>query len=111
MNKPIYRFLMNRKWREYRRPILMQRLTQMHIMPDILPSIDPVVDVQVRFAGRDVAPGKIVEAANSERAPTLKIIPFKPGTMYCTVAVVDPGLSLQRSLTPRLLTICRCAGS
>ena len=72
MHKPIYRFLMNRKWREYRRPVLMQRLTQMHVMPDILPSIDPVVDVQVRFAGRDVAPGKIVESVNSERAPTSK---------------------------------------
>jgi large subunit ribosomal protein L35 len=95
MNKPIYRFLMNRKWREYRRPVLMQRLKQMHLTPDLLPKIDPVVDVQVRFAGRDVAPGKIVDSLQSERAPTIKIIPFTPGTKYYTVVVVDTGGCIQ----------------
>ena len=91
MNKPVYRFLMDRKWREYKRPVLMQRITQMNLMPDLLPKIDPVVDVQVRFAGRPVAPGAIVDSAQTEKAPTFKVVPFKPGQMYCTVAIVDPG--------------------
>ncbi|KAI5790136.1 phosphatidylethanolamine-binding protein [Geopyxis carbonaria] len=89
-NRPVYRFLMDRKWREYRRPVLMQRLTQMHVMPDVLPKIDPIVDVQVRFQGRDVQPGAFVDSAQSERPPTFKVIPFQQGQMLCTVAIVDP---------------------
>lgn len=90
LHKPIYRFLLDRKWREYRRPILMQRLTQMHIMPDVLPEIEPVVDVQVRFRGKDVQPGAFVDSLQSEVSPTFKIIPFTEKPMYCTMAVVDP---------------------
>lgn len=92
MNKPVYRFLLEKKWRSMRRPVLMQRLTQMHVIPDVLPSVDPRVDVQVRFAGRDTAPGMFVGSKNSERPPTLKIIPFRQGEKLCTVAVVDPGM-------------------
>ncbi|KAF8246361.1 PEBP-like protein, partial [Wilcoxina mikolae CBS 423.85] len=89
MQKPVYRFLLNRKWREYRRPILMQRLTQMNVVPDLLPQIDPVVDVQVRFQGRDVQPGAYVESIQSETPPTFKVFPFEAGQMLCTVAIVD----------------------
>lgn len=91
MDKPVYRFLMDRKWREMKRPVLMQRLTQMHVVPDILPKIDPVVHVPVRFGGRDIAPGSFVNAVDSERPPTLKIVPFTPEPMLCTIVVVDPG--------------------
>ncbi|KAI5836868.1 phosphatidylethanolamine-binding protein [Morchella snyderi] len=90
MNKPVYRFLLEKKWRSMRRPVLMQRLTQMHVIPDVLPDVDPRVDVQVRFAGRDTAPGVFVESKTSERPPTLKIIPFRQGEKLCTIAVVDP---------------------
>lgn len=82
---------MNRKWREYRRPVLMQRLTQMNVVPDLLPKIDPVVDVQVRFRGRDVQPGAFVESLQSNMPPTFKVIPFEAGEMLCTVAIVDIG--------------------
>jgi large subunit ribosomal protein L35 len=91
MQKPVYRFLLNRKWREYRRPILMQRLTQMHVVPDLLPQIDPVVDVQVRFQGKDVQPGAYVESLQSETPPTFKVFAFEAGQMLCTVAIVDLG--------------------
>lgn len=94
MNKPVYRYLLERKWREMRRPVLMQRLTQMHVIPDVLPGVDPSVDVQVRFVGRDIRPGVFVLARDSVRAPTVKIVVFKPGTQLCTVVVVDPGASM-----------------
>lgn len=69
----------------------MQRLTQMHVIPDVLPTIDPVVDVQVRFKGKDVQPGAIMHTLRTEQQPTLKIIPFKPGEMLCTIGVMDLG--------------------
>ena len=90
VNKPIYRYLANKKWREMERPILMQRLEQMKVIPDLLPYIDPVVDVQVRFRGRDVRPGTILDTRRTETQPTIKIVPFEVGEMLCTVAVVDP---------------------
>ncbi|KAF8477133.1 phosphatidylethanolamine-binding protein [Kalaharituber pfeilii] len=90
LNKPVYRYLLDKKWRETERPILMQRLTQMHVIPDVLPYIDPVVDVQVRFKGRDVKPGTILNTLRTEVQPTVKIIPFRYGEMLCTIAVVDP---------------------
>ena len=89
LKKPVYRFLLDRKWREMRRPILMQRLTQMNVIPDFLSHLNPVVDVQLRFKGRDVKPGKILDTLRTERHPTLKIIPFTPRSMLCTIAVVD----------------------
>lgn len=74
-----------------RRPILMQRLTQMNVVPDVLPNVDPIVDVQVRFVGKDTRPGVFVKSKDSERPPTFKIIPFRQGENLCTVAVIDPG--------------------
>jgi len=93
LNKPVYRFLANRKWREYRRPILMQRLTQLNVVPDVLPLLDPVVDVQLRFHGNDVQPGATVVSLQSQAPPTLKVLPFTKGEMLCTVVVVDSGMS------------------
>ena len=61
----------------------------MKVIPDVLPFIDPVVDVKVRFSGRDVKPGTILNTLRTEKHPTLKVIPFKPGKMLCTIAVVD----------------------
>ncbi|KAA8901688.1 phosphatidylethanolamine-binding protein [Sphaerosporella brunnea] len=89
LHKPVYRYLMNRKWREYRRPILMQRLEQMNVIPDVLPKLDPVVDVQLRFQGRDIQPGDLVGSLQSEHPPTFKVVKFTEGPMLCTAAVVD----------------------
>ena len=43
MAKPIYRFLADRKWREYKRKIMVQRITQMNVVPDVVPTCDPVL--------------------------------------------------------------------
>ena len=76
MSKPIYRFLANRKWREYRRKVLMQRITQMTVVPDIIPAIDPITDVRLFFNSRDIPPGLIVDSKTGENAPRLTIQPF-----------------------------------
>jgi len=90
LNKPIYRYLLDKKWRSYARPILMQRLTQMRVIPDILPTIDPTVDVQVRFRGYNVKPGTILNTLRTELPPSVKIASFAFGPRLCTIAVVDP---------------------
>lgn len=90
MNKPIYRHLADKKWREYRRPVIVQRLTQMAIVPDVLPSIDPVVDVRLYLGRKEVQPGDFVESTTSETAPPrLSVQLFERGQKLVTIAVVD----------------------
>ncbi|KKY21163.1 putative mitochondrial large ribosomal subunit 35 [Phaeomoniella chlamydospora] len=90
MNKPIYRFLAERKWRSYRRKILVQRLTQMTVFPDIIPHIDPILDVRLSFSAREIPPGNIVPTLQSAVPPTLTIQPFTAGTQLYTIAIIDP---------------------
>ena len=89
MNKPIYRFLADRKWREYRRKILIQRITQMKVVPDVLPHIDPVVDVKLSFGRRPVQPGEFVESRVSSTPAKLNVQSFERGEKLVTIAVVD----------------------
>ena len=89
MSKPIYRFLANRKWREYRRKILVQRITQMKVIPDVLPHYDPVVDTRLYFGKRQVQPGDFVESKTSSSAPKLDVQLFERGEKLVTIAVVD----------------------
>lgn len=89
MNKPVYRLLADRKWREYRRPIVVQRITQMNVIPDVLAHIDPVVDIKLWFGRRSVQPGEFVNTRVSTIAPRITVQPFEKGEKLVTIAVVD----------------------
>lgn len=89
MNKPIYRYLANKKWREMKRKILMQRITQMSVVPDVLPEIDPTIDVDLIWHRRVVEPGTFVPSNWSAKAPSLRIQKFDKGEGYYTVVAVD----------------------
>ncbi|ORX94717.1 phosphatidylethanolamine-binding protein [Clohesyomyces aquaticus] len=90
MNKPIYRYLADRKWRQYKRLILEQRIKQLSIVPDILPALDPIADVDLAFGRRKIGPGDFVDSRVSEGMPRLKVQTFEPGQKLVTVVVVDP---------------------
>jgi large subunit ribosomal protein L35 len=89
MNKPIYRHLANLKWREYSRPVVVQRITQMNVIPDVLPTIDPIASVELAFDGFNVQPGEFVQSRRSELPPTLRVQVFDSGPRLVTVVVVD----------------------
>ena len=92
MNRPIYRHLADRKWRSYRRKILMQRISQMYIVPDMLPHLDPTADVSLRFdrsRHRTLQPGEFVDSTVSEVPPSLSVQVFDKGPRLVSVAVVD----------------------
>jgi large subunit ribosomal protein L35 len=89
MAKPIYRFLADRKWREYRRKILVQRITQMKVIPDVLPHCDPVVDTKLYFGRHTIQPGEFVNSRVSSTAPKLDVQLFEAGEKLVTIAVVD----------------------
>lgn len=89
MNKPIYRYLADKKWREMRRKILMQRITQMSVIPDVLPHIDPIAAVEIRFGRKVVQSGDFVLSARSETPPTLDIQVFDKGERLVTIVAID----------------------
>ncbi|KAF1349342.1 mitochondrial large ribosomal subunit YmL35 [Lizonia empirigonia] len=89
MNKPIYRHLAEKKWREFKRKVLEQRVMQLAIVPDLLGSLHLVADIDLSFGRKAVAPGDFVESDVSEKMPTLHVQTFTPGEKLVTVAVVD----------------------
>ncbi|PWY94285.1 PEBP-like protein [Aspergillus sclerotioniger CBS 115572] len=89
LSKPIYRYLADRKWREYRRKILVQRITQMKVIPDVLPHCDPIVDTKLYFNRNQIQPGEFVNAQVSTTAPKLDVQLFEGGEKLVTIAVVD----------------------
>lgn len=89
MNKPIYRHLADKKWREYERLILVQRITQMHVIPDVLPHIDPVANVRLSFGEKRIPHGEFVESQTSEKPGNLNVQLYERGEKLVTVAIVD----------------------
>ncbi|KAE8450960.1 hypothetical protein EG329_005400 [Mollisiaceae sp. DMI_Dod_QoI] len=89
MNKPIYRYLADRKWREYQRKIIVQRIEQFGIVPDFLPHFEPTADVKLAFKDRTVQSGEYIDSRVSEIAPRLKVQVFDKGERLVTVVVID----------------------
>lgn len=89
MSKPIYRHLADQKWREYRRKIIIQRITQMKVIPDVLPHCDPAVDTKLYFNRKAVQPGEFVNSLVSASAPKLDVQVFDGEEKLVTIAVVD----------------------
>src|SRR6187549_1463261 len=89
MDKPIYRYLADRKWRSYDRKLIAQRISQFHIVPDLLPKLEPTADVQLYFRTARVAPGQVVDSLTSEYPPRLRVQVFDRGERLVSVVVVD----------------------
>ncbi|KAF2659844.1 PEBP-like protein [Lophiostoma macrostomum CBS 122681] len=90
MNKPIYRHLAQKKWEKHKKLVLDQRLTQMNVVPDILPALDSKLDIDLAFGRKKVEPGEFVESAISEKMPRLRVQSFESGEKLVSVVVVDP---------------------
>ena len=89
MNKPIYRYLADRKWREYQHKIIVQRINQLGIVPDVLPIFEPTADVRLAFRSRKVQPGEFVDSRVSEVPPRLNVQVFDKGERLVTIVVID----------------------
>ena len=61
----------------------------MNVDPDVLPGIDPIMDVSFHFGKKSYSPGDFVLSTVSEQAPRLKAQLFEAGEKLCTIAVVD----------------------
>ncbi|OTA94855.1 hypothetical protein M434DRAFT_394372 [Hypoxylon sp. CO27-5] len=89
MDKPIYRYYAERKWRGLPYRLITQRIQQLNIVPDVLPKFDPVADVQLFFRRTKVTPGEILDSRITEVPPRLKVQVFNPGERLVSVVVMD----------------------
>ncbi|KAI5865490.1 phosphatidylethanolamine-binding protein [Durotheca rogersii] len=90
MDKPIYRYYAERKWRRGLSYLMIkQRIEQLHIVPDVLPKFEPVVEVQLFFRRLKVEPGEILNSAVTEVPPRLKVQVFNAGERLVSVVVMD----------------------
>ena len=89
MNKPIYRYLADRKWREYQHKIIVQRIETLAIVPDVLPHFEPTADVRLAFRNRNVQHGQFVDSRVSEVPARLKVQVFDKGERLVSVVVID----------------------
>ncbi|KAL7785278.1 PEBP-like protein [Trichoderma ceciliae] len=89
MDKPIYRHLAERKWRTYDYRLITQRIKQFSIVPDVLPKLDPVADVQLFFRTAKIPPGQVVDSLVSENPPRLRVQVFDQGSRLVSLVVLD----------------------
>lgn len=95
LTQPVFRHYLKEKWMSFDLMLLMQRLETLHVIPDTLPTLDPKVDVKLKFPHNNVEtwiePGKILSSNATSRPPTLKVTEFeKIDKQLYTVLVVNP---------------------
>lgn len=62
----------------------------MHIVPDVVPFLDPIAEVTLAFGRRVVHPGEFVDSLVSEKPARLRIQVFDKGERLVTIVLVDP---------------------
>jgi large subunit ribosomal protein L35 len=62
----------------------------MRVVPDVIPNVDPILDVKIVFGNRVVQPGEFVESHISEHPCRLTLQSYEGGEKMVTIAVVDP---------------------
>ncbi|KAF3910765.1 hypothetical protein ABW20_dc0100761 [Dactylellina cionopaga] len=88
-HRRVYQYWDDEKWRSMRRKVLMQRLTQMYIVADVLPAVDPIVDVHMRFQRKNTLLGEKLPVRRVTRPPIVQIKQFDSKERLVTVLVID----------------------
>ncbi|KAI0077414.1 PEBP-like protein [Panus rudis PR-1116 ss-1] len=99
MTLPVYRYLLEQRWREEGAlDLLMERIHQMNVVPDLLPSLHPSFDLRVNFP--EPPPENIALRSRTKRKyqkiePGVFLLPEqtrKPPMLYTTVFHPEPKL-------------------
>lgn len=101
LSQPVYRQHAEKKWKEYDLMILMQRLEQLKVIPDTMPTLEPKVDVQIKFPhvtkpveqlNSWITPGEILPSFLVSQPPVIKIQRFDSSedSKKYTVLLVNP---------------------
>ncbi|KAI0656770.1 PEBP-like protein [Cubamyces menziesii] len=106
MSKPIHRHLVEQRWREEGDlDLLMERIYQMSVVPDMLPELHPSFDLRIKYAEpppasnylrtrvkrklKEVEPGIFLVPEQTRRPPEISTTLFHTDTRLYTLLMVD----------------------
>ncbi|KAJ2517180.1 mitochondrial 54S ribosomal protein YmL35 [Coemansia sp. RSA 2049] len=93
LNRPVYQYLKEREWLGRPLKVLMQRVLQMFVLPDMLDPRDvgtPESQLNVSMQGSSVfEPGSIVDPAAALQQPEIELVTFHDDTRHHTLIMVD----------------------
>ncbi|TFY51800.1 hypothetical protein EVG20_g10831 [Dentipellis fragilis] len=107
LNKPVYRHLVEKRWREDGAlDLLMERVYQMQVIPDLIPELHPSLDLRVNFPEPPpeslylrtrvkrkyaaVEPGTYLLNEQTRKPPRLYTTVFHTDPRLYTLLMVDP---------------------
>jgi len=93
MTRPVHRRLVEQRWREEGGlDLLMERIHQMHVVPDVLGSLHPSLDLHFVIRGnpKPVEPGVYLVPKQTKRPPRLYATVFHTDIRLYTLLMVDP---------------------
>ncbi|AMD19748.1 HCL403Wp [Eremothecium sinecaudum] len=97
--QPVYRHLGREHWHSRDRMLLMQRLETLAAIPDTLPTLDPVAEVNIRFpfstgVKKWIEPGEVLNSNVTSMEPSIKIQEYDHNLdtekQLYTILVVNP---------------------
>ncbi|KDQ54989.1 hypothetical protein JAAARDRAFT_38100 [Jaapia argillacea MUCL 33604] len=106
LTRPVYRRLVEQRWRsEGDLDLLMERIHQMNVVPDLVPSLHPTIDLRVTFPEpppksvylrtrvkrkhQQVEPGTFLLPQQTRKSPSLYVSVFHEDVRYYTLLMVD----------------------
>ncbi|KAI9504025.1 phosphatidylethanolamine-binding protein, partial [Coemansia spiralis] len=93
LSRPVYQHLKEKEWRGRPLEVLMQRLLQMFVLPDLLdPRVvgTPESQLNVTLSGSDtLEPGSIISPADARQQPEIELVSFHDDTRLHTLVMVD----------------------
>ncbi|CAB4400423.1 unnamed protein product [Rhizophagus irregularis] len=92
MSIPVYRHLREKYWRKEPLHKLMQRITQMYVVPDVFPTLLPMIDLEFKFKNDIIEPGVFLFPAQTRKEPTVILNNFHEETLLYTLIMVDPDM-------------------
>ncbi|PFH50713.1 hypothetical protein AMATHDRAFT_60524, partial [Amanita thiersii Skay4041] len=112
MTKPVHRHLLEQRWRkEGDLDLLMERIHQMHVVPDILPEFHPSIDLRLTATAlpqeillkskldKAVEPGTFLLPQQTVKPPKLYPNVFHTDTRLYTMLLVDPDVPDEENAT------------
>ncbi|CAG8738904.1 20285_t:CDS:2, partial [Racocetra persica] len=92
MSIPVYRHLKEKHWKSGPLPKLMERITQMYVVPDVFPDLVPTMNLEFKFDDELVEPGWFQRPMRTINPPTIIMNNFHVETRLYTLIMVDPDM-------------------
>ncbi|ORZ17121.1 phosphatidylethanolamine-binding protein [Absidia repens] len=95
MSRPVYRYLAQRQFEKQPRSKLLERITQMNVVPDVVDvDINPTVEIKIELPNEElsslVEPGVIINPEQTVTCPNVQVSNFHTDTRLYTMMLVDP---------------------